>query len=143
RHIKEEEDQAVMQAYHAADPEPLSRLLAIGKAFIAWSMSHPRESSFCYLRVQQEALMRGKPAYIGEHSFASDLVLLELIREMRRDYPVRQIADEALLTMIVGMISRATIDQAAFGTTNQETMVQQINEICFGMLFYEPVSIPE
>jgi AcrR family transcriptional regulator len=141
--IIEKEDRVVMHAYHAADPEPLLQFLAIGKAFITWTVSHPQEFSFCFLRVQQEALIQGKLAYMGERPLSSDLVLLKLIHELRQDYPVRHIADIALLAMIVGMVSRATIDQTAFGTGNQEIIVQQIVEICFGILFYEPVPIPE
>jgi AcrR family transcriptional regulator len=140
--ILEEEDRVIMQEYHTAKPEPLSQFLAIGKSFIAWSLSHPQESSFCFLRVQQEALIQGKLAYMGERPLSSDLIMLKLIHELRQNYPVRPIADAALLTMIVGMVSRAAIDQAAFATANQGTIVQQIIETCYGMLFYEPVSIP-
>ncbi len=141
--IMEQEDQVLMQAYHLADPEPLHRFLAMGKAFITWSLSHPQEASFCFLRVQQEALIQGKLAYMGEHPLSSDLVLLKLLQALRQDYPVRHIADAALLTMILGLVSRAAIDQAAFGAVNRETRVQQIMEVCMGMLFREAVLIPE
>jgi AcrR family transcriptional regulator len=62
--ILEQEDQVVMQAYHLAEPEPLHQFLSLGKAFITWSLSHPQEASFCFLRVQQEALIQGKLASI-------------------------------------------------------------------------------
>jgi AcrR family transcriptional regulator len=140
--IIEKEDRVVMQAYHAAEPEPLAQFLAIGKVFITWSLSHPQESSFCFLRVQQEALIQGKLAYMGERPLSLDLVLLQLIQELRQHYPVRPIADTALLTMIVSVVIRAAIDQAAFGITDQTAIMQQIIEVCVGMLFYEPVSIP-
>jgi AcrR family transcriptional regulator len=141
--IIEQEDQVVMRAYQSADPEPLHRFLAIGKAFIAWVLSHPQEVAFCFLRVQQEALIQGKLAYMGERPLSSDLVLLKLIHELRQEYPVRPIADTALLTMISCIVSRAAIDQAAFGAVNQETRVQHIMEVCLGVLFRESVPLPE
>ena len=141
--IIEQEDQVVMQAYHLADPEPLHRFLAMGKAFITWILSHPQESSFCLLRVQQEALIQGKLAYMGERPLSSDLVLLKLIQELRQAYPVRHIADAALLTMLLGIVSRAGIDQTAFGAQDQETRVRHILEVCMGVLFREPVPLPE
>ena len=141
--IIEQEDQVVMQAYHLADPEPLHRFLAMGKAFITWNLSHPQQASFCFLRVQQEALLQGKLAYMGERPLSTDLVLLKLLQELRQEYPVRQIADAALLTMMLGLVSRAAIDQAAFGAVNRETRVQHIMEVCMGMLFREAVLLPE
>ncbi len=132
-----------MQAYHLADPEPLHRFLAMGKAFITWILSHPQETSFCFLRVQQEALIQGKLAYMGERPLSSDLVLLQLIQELRQTYPVRHIADAALLTMLLGIVSRAAIDQTAFGAEDLETRVRHILEVCMGVLFREPVPLPE
>ncbi len=136
--VLEQEDQVVMQ-----DPEPLHQFLSLGRAFITWSLSHPQEASFCFLRVQQEALIQGKLAYMGERPLSSDLVLLKLIQELRQTYPVRSIADAALLTMLLGIVSRVAIDQAAFGSMDQETRVQHIIEVCLGVLFREPVPLPE
>jgi AcrR family transcriptional regulator len=142
REIVVEEDQVMMQAYHAASPDPMHQFLAMGKAFITWSIDHPQEYAFCFLRVQQDALIQGKPAPRGE-SPPSERILLQLIHELRREYPVRRIADTALLSMGMGMISRAAIDQAAFGAVDHEMMVQQIIESCMGMLFREVVPLPE
>jgi AcrR family transcriptional regulator len=140
--ILEQEDRVVMQAYHAADPETLHRFLAVGKAFLAWVLSHPQEVAFCLLRVQQDVLIQGKLPYMGERPLSAERLLLELFHELRKTYPVRPIADAALLTMIVGMVSRAAIDQAAFGAVNQEERVEQIMEVCLGLLFCEPVPLP-
>jgi AcrR family transcriptional regulator len=141
--ILEEEDRVVMQAYAAAKPEPFHQLVAMGKAFIEWGLSHPQEYAFCFLRVQLEMLIQGKSATsMGERPQSSDLILLNLIHELRRDYPVRQIADAALLSMIMGLVSRVAIDQTAFGTIRLETKAQQIIEVCVTILFTEPVSLP-
>ena len=138
-----ERDRAVMLAYTMTDPEPLQKLVAVTKAFITWGVSHRQKFAFCFLRVQQEILIQGKaPSYVEEGSQPSDLILLNLLQELRREYPVRPIADSALSSMMIGMISRAIIDQAAFGPANQETRVEHILEACFGILFSKPVPIP-
>ena len=138
-----ERDRAVMLAYTMTDPEPLQKLVAVTKAFITWGVSHRQKYAFCFLRVQQEILIQGKaPFYVEEGSQPSDLLLLNLLQELRREYPVRPIADSALSSMMIGMITRAIIDQAAFGPANQETRVEHILEACFGILFSKPVPIP-
>ena len=141
--ILEEEDRVEMQAYAAAKPEPLHQLVAMGRAFIEWGLSHPQEYAFCFLRVHLETLIQGKPAiYMRKHPQSSDLVLLNLIHELRREYPVRQIADAALLSMIMSLVSRAVIDQAAFGAISLEIRIQQIIEVCVSILFTKSVSLP-
>ncbi len=90
-----------------------------------------------------ETLIQSKPTpSLGERLQSSDLLLLNLLHELRREYPVRQIADTALLGMIMSLISRAVIDQAAFGAISLETRVQQIIEVCVNILFTEPVPLP-
>ncbi|GCE29437.1 hypothetical protein KDA_49210 [Dictyobacter alpinus] len=143
RDILIERDHVVMSAYTMADPEPLQKFVAIARAFIIWGVSHRQEYAFCFLRVQQEILIQGKaPSYVEEGLQPSDLILLSLLQELRREYPVRPIADYALFSMMIGMISRVIIDQAAFGPANQETKVEQMLEACFGLLFSQPVPVP-
>ena len=139
-----ERDRAVMLAYNMTDPEPLQKLVAITRAFITWGVSHRQKYAFCFLRVQQEILIQGKaPSYVVEVGLqSSDIILLNLLQELRREYPVRPIADYALFSMMIGMISRAIIDQTAFGPANQETRVEHILQACFGILFSKPVPIP-
>lgn len=140
-----ERDRAVMLAYNMADSKPLQKLVAITRAFITWGLCHRQEYAFCFLRVQQEILIQGKaPFYVVEEGFqSSDLLLLNLLQELRRrEYPVRPIADYALFSMLIGMISRVIIDQAAFGSANQETRVEHILQACFGILFSKPIPIP-
>jgi hypothetical protein len=46
--------------------------------------------------------------------------------------------------MGVGLISRAVIDRPAFGLLSQEEeIVQQVWEACFGVIFAEPVAFPK
>lgn len=141
--ILEEENRVVMQAYAAAKPEPLHQLVAMGKTFIEWGLHHPQKYAFCFLRMRQETLIQGKVATAMEqHPQSSDIILLNLIHELRRDYAVREIADAALLSMMISLVSWAVIDRTAFGAISVETKVQQIIEVCAGILFAEPMPLP-
>lgn len=142
--ILEEENRVLMEAYAAAKAEPLSQLFAMGRAFIEWGLNNSEKYAFCFLRAQTEVLIQGKPASaVGEHPQPSELLLLDLVRELRKAYPVRQIADAALLSLMMGVSSRALIDQTVFGPISKETKVQQIMEIGMSILFTELVSLPE
>jgi len=141
--VLSDEEGVVMEAYQTAAPQPLARFLAMGRAFIEWGLTHPQEYAFCFLRVQQEMLMRGQYGYLDDRPSASYPVLLDQIQEMRGTYPVRSITDAALLSMVVGLVSKAVVDQLAFGPISLAEKVQQIIEMCFGVLFAESVAIPE
>lgn len=144
KEIMEEEDHVIMQAYAEAKPEPLHQLAVMGKAFIEWGLSHPQEYAFCFLRVQLEKLIQGEntTSSLDERTQTSGQILLQLIHELRREYPVRQIADAALLNMIRSLIGHAVMNQAAFGDISLEARVQQSIEVCMSVLFIEPVHIP-
>jgi AcrR family transcriptional regulator len=142
--ILEEENHVLMEAYAAAKAEPFPQLAAMGRAFIEWGLNNPEKYAFCFLRAQTELLIQGKPASaLGARPQPSEQLLLDLVRELRGAYPVRQIADAALLLMITGVSSRALLDQTAFGSISKEARAQQIMEVCMGILFTEPVSLPE
>lgn len=134
--------EAVLEATRTASPDPLSRFVTMGRAFIEWGLTHPQQYAFRYLRVQQEKLMSGAYGYLGENPDPVYLEMIALLRQIRAEYPVRQIADAALLSMIVGLISKAVIDQESFGETTLQTRVLQILEMCFGVLFASPVALP-
>lgn len=134
--IVEDETAVGMQAYLKAAPEPLAQFLGMGRAFIEWGLIHPQEYAFCFLRIQQEMLIAGK---YSPETQQSNAPLEALIGQMREKYPVRQIADEALISMIVGVISKAVIDQNSFGAISLEEKIDQIIEMCLGVLFYEKV----
>ncbi len=138
--ILSQEEEVVIKAYEAAEPEPLYRFLAMGRAFIEWGLTHKQEYAFCFLRVQQELLMRGQQE--SEQLQHSPGILLGLLAQMRSHYPVRAIADTALLSMMIGLISRAVIDQNSFGQIALREKVDQIIEMCMGVLFTEQVPVP-
>jgi hypothetical protein len=62
-----------------------------------------------------------------------------LIAQLRATYPVRNIKDEALTSMIVGVISKAVIDQNSFGDISLSEKVEQIIEMCLGVIFTNKV----
>lgn len=139
--ILEDEEHAVMRAYESAQANPYARLLAMTRAFILWGLMHPREYAFCFLRVQQEAIIGGQFGYLAQRPSESFGLFLSLIAELRKTHPVRAIGDAALFTMAIGLISRAVIDTVSFGAIGLEEKAQQILEACLGVVFSEPVPI--
>ena len=108
------------------------------RAFIEWGMTYPQEYAFCFLRIQQDLLVRGEVS--GGRADALFEVALEFLQGVRKaGYPVRQIADAALLTMAVGLVGRAVIDQSSFGAISLEEKIQQMLDVCFGVVFAQPV----
>ncbi len=137
------EEETVGRAYLRASAEPLQRLAAVGRAFITWGMTYPREYSFCFLRIQQQLSTQVAEGRPPSNPDASTEALLKLLGDLRvAGYPVRQISDAALLTMMTGLISRSIVDQTAFGFVSLETKVEQVLEACFGIFFTTPVPVP-
>lgn len=139
--IQAHQQDFIRQAIAGIENEPFRRFVAVGRAFIEWGMINPREYAFCFLRIQQEILVRGQESYTD---LDSTQIFVQLIKVLRaQGYPVRQITDVALMSMAVGLISRAVIDRHAFGTVGLREKVQQVLEACFGIIFAEPVVLPE
>lgn len=138
--IQDVEANAVLQAYEQAGEEPLQRLTAVVRAFIEWGMTHPQEYSFCFLRIQQDLLVRGEASNSDLEDVTNEAIM-QLLQSVRAaGYPVRQIADSALLTMAVGLVGRAVIDQSSFGAISLEGKIQQMLDVCFGVVFAQPVT---
>jgi AcrR family transcriptional regulator len=134
--ILEDEARIAARAFQTAPSEPLAQFLAVGRAFIEWGLTHPQEYAFCFLRIQQDTLMRGGSS--PETDQSNDPILM-LITQLRAKYPVRQIADTALTSMVVGLVSKAVIDQGSFGPLSLNEKIDQIVEMCLGILFSEKV----
>lgn len=131
-----DENKILTEVFLKAEPEPFAQFLALGKQFVEWGLTHPQEYAFCFLRTQQEMLIRG---HYSEETVQSNAPMQMLIAQMREKYPVRAISDEALLSMIVGLVSKAVIDQQAFGAISLEQKIEQIMEMCLGVIFSAPV----
>lgn len=134
--ILADEAKLMTEAYQKAQPEPLTQFLVLGRTFIEWGLTHPQEYAFCFLRTQQEMLIRGR---YSDETEQSNAALIDLLGQMRDEYPVRQIANEALISMLVGIISKAVIDQSSFGPISLAEKIEQIIEMCLGILFSERV----
>ncbi len=134
--ILEDEARITTEAFQTSNPEPLAQFLAVGRAFIKWGLTNPQEYAFCFLRTQQEMLIRGR--YSDEAEQSNDAIKY-LIGRIRVKYPVRKIANDALTSMIVGLISKAVIDQASFGKISMTEKTEQVIEMCLGILFTEKV----
>jgi AcrR family transcriptional regulator len=134
---------ALLEAYDKAQPDALSQLARTARAFIEWGLAYRNEAAFCFLRVQQEKLVRGRYDYLsGERDTPAYGVMLDIIKRLRADYPVRNIPDAALLSMIVGLVSKAIIDDEAFGAVSQEQKREQILQMCAGVIFRETIALP-
>jgi AcrR family transcriptional regulator len=138
------EEETVGRAFLRASDEPLQRLVAVGRAFIEWGMSSPREYAFCFLRIQQQLSTQEAEGRPASQPDASTLAMLKLLSDVRTaGYPMRSIPDAALLTMMTGLISRSIVDQTAFGPVSLETKVEQVLEACLGIFFTQPIAIPK
>jgi AcrR family transcriptional regulator len=139
---QEHNEQFILGAYYKAENDTLKQFIATGRAIIVWALEHPDAYSFSFLRVQQEKLVRGQYDYLsGQRPTQTYPLMLGLLVKLRQAYPVRPIADAALLSMVVGLISKAVIDQEAFGPISRVEMVEQILQMCFGIIFSNPVEI--
>ena len=142
--ILDDEARTVAAAYDPYETDPLHQLGRLGRAFIEWGLTHPDDYAFCYLRIQQETVIGGQRTYLsGEMADPTNEFMRVLVAQMRQNYPVRAIADEAIVSMVVGLINKAVIDRAAFGALSLDHTIAQIMEMCAGLIFSEPTSFPE
>jgi len=141
------EEEAVSRASLRDSEDPLQRLAAVCRAFIAWGMSSTREYAFCFLRIQQQLSIQTAEDRPASNIHASSQAMLNLTLSLLRDvraagYPVRQIPGTALVIMIIGLIGRAVVYQTAFGPVSLEIKVEQVLETCFGIFFTQPIAVP-
>ncbi|WP_299486010.1 TetR/AcrR family transcriptional regulator [Acaryochloris sp. IP29b_bin.137] len=136
--FKQTEHQILID-YENAGSDSLEILTAVTRGFIRWGFNHPKEYTFRFVRNQQERLIKGQFDYTTDQFSTAYVKMLELLQNLRRDYPVRQIADEALISVALGLVSRAVIDREAFGNISMEKQVNQVLELCMGVFFAEPI----
>lgn len=140
RDIMERMERVVLQAYEQAGTDPLQILLTTLRAFIRWGIEHPKEYAFRFIRNQQEKLLRGQFDYATPPVSDGYRRMLNLLQALRQHYPVRPVADAALISVTAGMISRAVIDRDAFGELPIDVQVEQVVALCLGLLFSEPIA---
>ncbi|GEM_PF-2027266 len=135
-------EDAILPACRAAADEPMAQFVAGVQAYIHWGLSHRPEYAFRFLQAQQERMLTGQYDYQGKRPSPIYPLMLSIIGQLRQAYPVRQIADTALFSMLMGVISRAVIDQDSFGAIDIPEQAQQLLEVCLGIVFTEPVAVP-
>lgn len=128
-------EQTVLSACEQANKDSLAQFIACFRAYIFWAIYHRQEYAFRFLRSQQERMLTGKYDYQSTRPSKIYPKMLNIIRQLRLDYPVRPIADEALASMTMGLISRATIDLESFGKIDLSEQVERILDMCMGIVF--------
>jgi AcrR family transcriptional regulator len=134
-------EKAILAAHRSAPDEPMAQFLAGVSTYIEWSLSHRQEYAFRFIRAQQERMLTGQYDYQEKRPSPIYPMMLKIIRQLRQTYPVRQIEDAALFSMLMGVISRAVIDQDSFGDIDVKDQAAQLLEVCLGIMFSQPVSI--
>jgi AcrR family transcriptional regulator len=137
--ILAELEQSVLPACENAVLKPLAQFIACFRAYIYWGLSHRQEYTFRFLRSQQERMLTGKYDYQSNRPSEIYPRMLEIIQQLRSHYPIRPIADEALASMTMGLISRAVIDLESFGDLSLEEQVDRILDLCMGIVFSEAI----
>jgi AcrR family transcriptional regulator len=135
-------EQVTLQAYATAKNKPISQFIAIMRSLIEWALIHPQECVFHLIRGQQEKMLVGKYDFEGNQPSVSYVLILGLVHQLRSDYPVRQVPDAALLSMIFVLIAQAVMDRDAFGSISLTEHMDGVLEMCLGVLFSQPVEVP-
>jgi AcrR family transcriptional regulator len=138
--IFEQIEHIILQAYSNAGTDPFAILTTALKSFIGWGLTHHQEYSFRFIRNQQDKLLSGQFDYAKNQLSEAYLKSLELLQQLRQHHPVRAIADAALISMVLGLISRAVIDQDSFGDIALDDKINQIFELCMCIIFSETVT---
>jgi AcrR family transcriptional regulator len=118
--------------------EPLEQFGILGRAYIRWAMEHPQQYSFRFVRSQQKRLLTG--CYDCTEDLLAPLYshIIGLIGSLRDLYPIRNIPNEALFTMIMGLVGRAIIDHDEFGDIEMTEKIDHILNMSIAVLMEIP-----
>jgi AcrR family transcriptional regulator len=119
--------------------EPLKRFTVVVHGLVKWASSHPTECIFHVMQEQKKLMTEVE----GKELSSAELVLLDIVQQLRAQYPVRPIATDALLSMIFVILAQTILDGAAFGDISFEEKLEQVVSICFGVVFSEVVAVPK
>jgi AcrR family transcriptional regulator len=132
-------EQVILRAYQSANSNPLPQFIAVFQAYIQWGLTHRQEFAFRIIKAQEIRMLTGQYDYLSTHPSLIYPLIEKIIKQLRTEkYPVRQIADAALFHMLIGAIARAVIDRDAFGEIDIPEQVEQVLQVCLGILFSEP-----
>jgi AcrR family transcriptional regulator len=118
--------------------DPLEQFCAVGRAYIGWALAHPQQYCFRFLRSQQKRLITG--FYECKEDALAPLYsqMIGLIVSLRSVYPVRNLPDEALLTIMLGVVGRAIIDRDEFGDIEMSDKIDHVLSMSIAILMESP-----
>jgi AcrR family transcriptional regulator len=118
--------------------DPLEQFEIVGRAYISWALCHPQQYCFRFLRSQQKRLLTG--FYDCKEDVLAPLYaqIVALIGSLRKDYPVRNLSDEALFTIMLGLVGRAIIDRDEFGNIEMPEKIEHILKMSIAILLESP-----
>lgn len=121
--------------------DPLEQFGIIGRAYIGWALNHPQQYCFRFLRSQQNRLLTG--FYDCKEDVLAPLYaqIVALIGSLRSVYPIRNLSNEALFTIMLGLVGRAIIDRDEFGDIEMIEKINHILNMSIAILMENP-SIP-
>jgi AcrR family transcriptional regulator len=121
--------------------EPLEQFNIVGRAYIRWALEHPQQYCFRFLRSQQKRLLTG--FYDCQEDVLAPLYaqIVALIGSLRSDYPIRNLPNEALFTIMLGLVGRAVIDREEFGDIEMTDKIDHILNMSIAVLMESPSMI--
>ncbi len=118
--------------------DPLEQFGIIGRAYISWALDHPQQYCFRFLRSQQKRLLTG--FYDCKEDVLAPLYsqIVDLIGSLRGAYPIRNLPNEALFTIVLGVVGKAVIDQDEFGDISTPEKIDHILNMSIAILMESP-----
>jgi AcrR family transcriptional regulator len=114
--------------------EPLEQFSIVGRAYINWALRHPQQYCFRFLRSQQKRLLTG--FYDCQEDVLAPLYaqIVALIGNLREHYPIRNLPNEALFTIMLGIVGRAIIDRDELGDIEMDEKIEHILNMSVAVL---------
>jgi AcrR family transcriptional regulator len=118
--------------------DPLEQFGIVGRAYIRWALEHPQQYCFRFLRSQQKRLLTG--FYDCKEDILAPLYtqIVDLIGSLRSTYPVRNLPNEALFTIVLGVVGRAIIDRDELGDIEMTEKIDHILNMSLSILMESP-----
>jgi AcrR family transcriptional regulator len=139
--ILAEIEQVILTAYRSVANDPLAQVTAVLRAYIKWGLTHRQECVFRSIRAHEGRMLTGQYDYQGVNRSVIYPLLLHIVQQLRSKYSVREITNDALYHMMMGAIYRAILDRDTFGAIGIPEQVEQVLQVCLGILFSEPVDV--
>ena len=138
RTVQELKDFIYQEIQSLATNEPLEQFGIIGRAYIRWALEHPQQYCFRFLRSQQKRLLNG--FYDCQEDTLAPLYaqIVTLIGNLRSDYPIRDLSNEVLFTLMLGLVGRAVIDRDEFGDIEMDNKIDHILNMSIAVLMESP-----